>query len=194
MDRAQESLMRRPLPDSWVAKIFQAMQGNYGTRFLNQWKTGQTLEDGTDAGVKNAMAFWADKLGGFAEQPERIRRVLDSLPPEPPSLPQFVELCRLARPDDKPALPHKPTAEERDHSREMSKRLGDALGVGKIKDGIDAHWATHPRSEMHLKFIFEAAKNDQRFRPCIAQMVEDGICTENGRLLKSYATGTWQRA
>lgn len=190
MDRANESSMRRPLPDSWVAKIFQAMQGNYGTRFLNQWKTGQSLPDGTDAGVRNAMGFWADKLGGFADRPACIRRVLDSLPTEPPSLPQFIELCRMSRPDDAaPMLPHKLTPEEREHQHEMSKRLGDVICHGKLKDGIDQHWATHPRSAMHLGFIFDAAKRDPRFKPCIEQMVGDGICTADGRLLKTYRAG-----
>lgn len=170
------------------------MQGNYGSRFLNQWKTGQTLPDGTDAGLKNAMACWADKLGGFSEQPERIRRVLDSLPADPPSLPQFVELCRLSRADEKPLLTHKATPEERDHQREMSKRLGDAIGSGKLRDGIDEHWATHPRSVAHLRMIFDASKRDQRFIPCISQMVKDGICTEGGQLLRSYSGGQWQRA
>lgn len=189
MDRDQKagsSTSHRALPDSWVAKIFQTMLGNYGSRFLNQWKTGQTLPDGTDAGLKNAMAFWADKLGGFSEQPERIRRVLDSLPADPPSLPQFVELCRLSRADEKPLLPHKSTPEERDHQREMSKRLGDAIGSAKLRDGIDEHWATHPRSVTQLQWIFSAAERDPRFRPCIAQMVDDGICTADGRLLRRY--------
>ena len=193
VERANESSMRNPLPDLWVARIFQAMQGNYGTRFLNQWKTGQTLPDGTDAGVKNAMAFWADKLGGFSDQPERIKRVLDSLPTDPPSLPQFVELCRMARSDDKPALPHKPTAEEAEHQRDMAKRLGDAIGAGKMRDGIDEHWATHPRSAMQLGMIFDAAKRDPRFQPCIDQMVADGICTEGGVLLKAYrGCNSWE--
>lgn len=194
MDRANESSMRRPLPDLWVARIFQAMQGNYGTRFLNQWKTGQTLADGTDAGVKNAMAFWAEKLGGFADQPERIKRTLDALPSEPPSLPQFIELCRMARPDDKPALPHKLTADEQRHQREKSLRLGEAVGSGKLRDGIDVHWATHPRSTMQIAMIFDAAKHDQRFKPCIEQMVSDGICTSEGRLLKVYRNQRWESA
>lgn len=30
------------------------------------------------------------------------------------------------------------------------------------------------------------AERDQRFRRCIAQMVEDGICTAEGVLLRAY--------
>lgn len=170
------------------------MQGNYGSRFLNQWKTGQTLPDGTDAGLKNAMACWAEKLGWFVDHQERIRRVLDSLPADPPSLPQFVELCRLSRADEKPALPHKKTPEEREHQREMSQRIGQAIGSGKLRDGIDEHWATHPRSAAQLRMIFDAAERDPRFQRCIASMVELGVCSADGRLLKRYAgSGAWER-
>ena len=92
MDRADASLMSpQSLPERYVAKIFQEMQGNYGSRFLNQWKTGQVLADGTDAGIVNAMAMWGKKLAGFIDHPECIRRALDRLPNDPPSLPQFVE-------------------------------------------------------------------------------------------------------
>jgi hypothetical protein len=63
-----------------------------------------------------------------------------------------------------------------------------------MRDGIDEHWATHPRSPMHLKFIFDAAKNDARFRPCVAQMVADGICTADGKLLRCYEKGRWRAA
>jgi hypothetical protein len=70
------------------------MQGHYGTRFLNMWKTGQTLSDGSDAGVVNAMNHWAEKLGGYKNSPETIKRALENLPVEPPSLPQFCEILR----------------------------------------------------------------------------------------------------
>ena len=96
MPQDESSMSRPPLPDRWVAKIFQEMQGNYGSRFLNQWKTGQQSPDGEDIGIKNAMASWAKKLGGFADMPDAIKSVLEYLPPDPPSLPEFVNLCREA--------------------------------------------------------------------------------------------------
>ncbi len=168
------------------------MQGHYGTRFLNMWKTGQTLADGTDVGVKNAMACWAEKLSGFAEQPERIKRVLDTLPAEPPSLPQFVDLCRAVRVDGGvQSLPYTPTAEDRQRQREAASAVAGAL-KSKGQDGIDVHWATHPRSEMHLRFIIYAAKKDARFQVCIADMVADGVVSETGKLLKVYRDSAFQ--
>lgn len=84
--------MSSKLPDGWIQRIFATMQGNYGTRFMNQWKTGQTLPDGSDAGVVNAMNHWADKMGGTSAA--TIKRALENLPEEPPSLPQWINLLR----------------------------------------------------------------------------------------------------
>jgi hypothetical protein len=84
----------RRLPDSWIQKIFSTMQGHYGSRWMNMWKIGQTLPDGSDAGIVNAMNHWAEKLGGYKDHPETIKRALESLPMEPPTLPQFMEHLR----------------------------------------------------------------------------------------------------
>lgn len=89
-----------------MRKLFGELQGNYGTRFLDMWRSGQTDTNGDDVGLQNAMALWAEKLAGFRDRPEAIRRVLDTLPKHPPTLPEFVELCRQScpKPDHK-ALP-----------------------------------------------------------------------------------------
>ena len=84
--------MSNKLPDGWIQRIFATMQGNYGTRFMNQWKTGQALPDGSDAGVINAMNHWAEKMGGTSA--ETIKRALEQLPEEPPTLPQWMSLLR----------------------------------------------------------------------------------------------------
>jgi hypothetical protein len=103
---AGQSTLRQPLKRSWVRKLFAELQGNYGTRFLDMWRSGQADTNGDDVGLQNAMALWAEKLAGFRERPDAIRRVLDTLPKHPPTLPEFVELCRQScpKPDHK-ALP-----------------------------------------------------------------------------------------
>lgn len=88
-----------PLPDSWVERIFAAMQGRYGSLWLDRWRTGETITRGGktfDAGLLNAKAMWAADLGGFAQEPHRIARALDACKarPLPPTLPEFVEMCR----------------------------------------------------------------------------------------------------
>lgn len=118
----------RRLPDNWVQKIFSTMQGHYGTRFLNMWCTGQLLSDGQDAGLVNAMNHWAEKLGGYVDHPHTIRKVLAALPPEPPTLPQFAEMLRLAYvPPETPALEHKLTEEDRQRNLERIKKISDML-------------------------------------------------------------------
>ena len=111
------------LPLSWVNKIFMELQGHYGTRFLNMWKTGVAMPDGADQGLLNAMEVWSRKLGGFHDRPEVFKRVLDTLPANPPSLPDFVELCRKVPVETPPALPHHFTDEERQRNKDRLKEL-----------------------------------------------------------------------
>lgn len=171
------------LPDGWIAKIFDHMAAMYGSKFADLWR-------GTEP--EKVRAMWAEKLAGFADKPQAIKQALSALDdhPFPPTMPEFLALCRDAAKrigDNKPALTHKPTEEELDHQRKMATQIHHAIGAGKLHNGIDTHWATHPRSEMHLGFIFDAAKADPMFKPCIEQMVADGICTAEGRLLKRYS-------
>lgn len=130
MGMDESSTLRQQLPERWVAKIFQELQGNYGTRFLNQWKTGQTLADGTDAGVKNAMATWARKLSGFIDMPEVFKEVLESLPADPPSAPEFVSLCREAarrKGPNNPMLGYVPTEEDKARADEVIKHVAKQI-------------------------------------------------------------------
>lgn len=98
------------------------MQGHYGTRFLNMWKTGQISSDGSDLGILNAMDHWAEKLAGYADQPKTIKRALENLPPEPPSLPQFMEILRRSWvPPENPMLEHSLTPEQIARNKQRAK-------------------------------------------------------------------------
>lgn len=108
------------------------MQGHYGTRWLNTWRIGQTLPDGQDAGVVNAMATWSEGLGMFARQEgaEAIGRALKSLPADPPSLPAFRALVQQFRHPAQKALTHNASPEDRAGSRERINALADAIKTG----------------------------------------------------------------
>lgn len=120
---------RQPLPDAWVRKLFAELHGNYGSRWLSMWATGEKLEDGSDAGMAVAMRVWAGKLSGFSDRPDAIKRVLANLPVEVPTLPKFLELCRESArvPSGALALENKPTAEQWARSREAAKRIADLV-------------------------------------------------------------------
>jgi hypothetical protein len=86
--------MSNRLPDSWILKIFDTMQAHYGSRWTNLWKMGKTLPNGIDYGMANAMETWAVKLAPYQNKPEALRKVMDNLPIDPPSLPQFMDLLK----------------------------------------------------------------------------------------------------
>lgn len=92
------------------------------------WKIGQTLSDGSDAGIVNAMNHWAEKLAGYKNNPATIKRVLESLPEEPPSLPKFLEMCRHSYvPPPVVQIEHKLTEEQMAKNKERVKQLMDDL-------------------------------------------------------------------
>lgn len=129
MDTTGQSTLRQPLPMGWVRKLFAELQGSYGTRFLDMWRTGQTNLDGDDVGLQNAMSLWAEKLGGFRDRPEAIRRALDALPEHPPTLPRFVELCRACCPGPEhkalpaPGLTPEQIAERQAEAEAMARKV-----------------------------------------------------------------------
>ena len=130
----ESSTSPQALPNEVIAWIFRELQGNYGSRFLNQWKTGQTTRGGADAGVQNAMRIWARKLRGFADQVQAIESVLEHLPSDPPSLPEFVALCRASAAQPKcstPRLPHVMTPEERAVAERATNAAMKALNRDK---------------------------------------------------------------
>lgn len=176
------------MPSQVIDRLFSRLQGIYGTSFTSKFSTGAG-DDGRDRGFENAKAVWSDELSGFSDNLDALAYALRNTDPKfPPSAREFLTLCRAAPRKEAPVLAHKLTPEESEHNRQMASEATKALKP-KISDGIDVHWATHPRSEMQLKFIFDAAKKDARFAPCIAQMIEQGICTEAGNLLKRYRDG-----
>ena len=85
------TLPARPsvLPDAWITRLFEQMSGLYGVKFTDLW-------NGTD--IASVKAIWAQKLGGFADKPECIKDALNALDerPFPPTLPEFLTLCRTA--------------------------------------------------------------------------------------------------
>lgn len=170
------------LPESWISKIFAKFEARYGSLFIDRWK---------DCNMANVRDTWAEELANFEDKPECIGYALKVLATSkfPPTLPEFLEACRQAPRKEAPALRYAPTAEDEERARQAAASAAKA--IKKISDGIDKHWATHPRGHRHLKLIFEAAANDSRFGACIDQMVKDGICSADGHLLKQYRDGQW---
>lgn len=128
-----------------MRKLFAELQGNYGTRFLDMWRSGVTDTNGDDVGLQNAMDMWAEKLAGFRERPDAIRRVLDTLPKHPPTLPEFVELCRTSCPKQEvkalpaPDVPPYVIAARQAEAEAMAKRIA--------KKASGTEWAERLKAE-----------------------------------------------
>lgn len=116
-----------PLPESWIAKIFDHMSGLYGSKFADLWN---------GSNVDSVRRMWAAKLAGFADMPKAIKEALDALDskPYPPTLPEFLAMCREAgRRHAAPvaAIEYKPTAEEQKRADEMIRKAAERITTDK---------------------------------------------------------------
>lgn len=88
------------LPEPWIERLFARFEAMYGAKFADAWK-------GCD--LQNVKAVWAETLGALSRD-DLAAGVAGCMEREwPPTLPEFVKLCRQAR-SDKPG--GHPTANE----------------------------------------------------------------------------------
>ncbi len=109
------------IPTSWVERIFAVMTLHYGARFADAWRGADPAE---------LKALWAEKLSSLT--PAQIKRGMQLLEQckFPPTLPEFVALCRQAAPQAHQYRlpPPKLTPEQREQGKkrfaEIRKKLG----------------------------------------------------------------------
>ncbi|MCL4822584.1 MAG: hypothetical protein KJZ57_00070 [Anaerolineales bacterium] len=80
----------KPLPSAWVDRLFSRLAAFYGSQKLaTMW---------VDADMAEVKAVWAEQLGRFepASISAALQRLIDSGNQWPPTLPEFIELCRQA--------------------------------------------------------------------------------------------------
>lgn len=176
------------LPIEWVEKIFNRMQGIYGYGFTSKYATG--LHEGIDSGIENAKQVWADELANFRNWPEAIRYALEHLPDKAPNAVEFRDICRRAPKEQKPALEYKPTPEDQERAKKASREALEA--TKKEKDTLA--WVRLPKSQGAHSLAFEAAKTDFRLKRIILELVEQGVTTKEGKLLKKWDGYQWIKA
>jgi hypothetical protein len=75
--------------EKWVRALFQRFSTMYGSKFTTMW---------ADVPMEAVIATWREDLAGVT--PEQVRKALDHLKannPFPPTLPEFLGLCRQHR-------------------------------------------------------------------------------------------------
>ena len=183
----KESLPHEPLPDLWIERIFSRLQGMYGSLWLDRWRDGTTVEHGGrqfDGGLLTAKSAWSMALSGFRNQPKCIAAAINAChaKPLPPTLPEFLELCRedaRRRAGAGAALPYKPTAEESEAARKAAQMATGA--IRKMADSVDfMAWASNPPSPENQgpweRFLTEGARQSNRLRATLAKHVRSGVC------------------
>jgi hypothetical protein len=167
------------LPDTWVEKLFQRFEDFYGAKWAAQYG-GFPRE--------RVKKTWATELSRFAGEPDRIafaiRSQLNS--PFPPTLPEFMALCRQAPSAAKPAalLEHKPTPEQRERNADAAASMQRAVSKASGFDYLA--WAKRPRSQAALDMVRRGAMDgDSRLKSIIDDLVRQGIATADGKLLRA---------
>lgn len=111
------------LPDSWIERIFTRMSVMYGALFRERWR---------DCDLDEVKRVWAEELSSFSDNPECFGLALKAMVAEckfPPTLPEFVAICRkhYSRPK-LVALEHKLTPEDIERNRARAKEIAERLG------------------------------------------------------------------
>lgn len=175
---------RPPLRDSWVERIFDRMQGLYGSLWLDRWRSGEVIEhDGQrfDRGLLLAKATWGQELAGFGDSPERITRALEACRHRnlPPTLPEFLDLCRQQHADAPAALPAPKVPQEVAQARAQELRQAADRIASRAFDGLA--WAKTPPdrgargSLWERRIIGLAEQGHPKFLRILADHVERGV-------------------
>jgi len=80
--------------------VFKVFHGFYGNLFLSKFVNGQMDAEGVDQGVVSARGIWSYGLRDFdlSTVKTALARTMDAHPEYPPTLPQFVALCKACAP------------------------------------------------------------------------------------------------
>lgn len=84
---SQLSTSINPIPQSWIDALFVKMLSLYGSKFSEMWR---------DSDLQSVKGVWAQELGKLSR--DDIARGANALMSQewPPTLPQFIKLCRPA--------------------------------------------------------------------------------------------------
>lgn len=169
------------LPDRWVDALFDRMEAQWGSKVASLW--GNT-------NLSNVKSLWSEKLSGFADNPKAFTYALNALEesPFPPTLPEFLALCRKAPRPVLEALPE-PKADPVRVKQEINK-AHDAV-TGK-KD--DHGWAKRPSSQHALNLLIKwAREGDSQAKGYLKNLIEAGH-VEGATLIHKWNLGQWVRA
>lgn len=158
-------------PLALVERLFDRFIGAFGAqKFGAMW-------DGVEE-RESVMHMWADQLSRFHQQTvgAALQSVIDSGREWPPTLPEFVALCRDAAITRSNAvgITYQPTPTPRDVAQENLARIREMLSrIGEAGRADPLHWARHPKSVKAVELMLRGAERDNRLREIVRGHVED---------------------
>lgn len=163
------------LPKRWVQALFSKMSAFYGARFADMWRGSK---------VDEVQKAWAIEL--FKLSREQLKAGSDSLTaiPKPPTLPEFVNLCKQARAEQ---AAH--TARQIEHTEPADPKV-IAENMGRIHRMTRAARFSSAHPGWAYDFLIRgAAANGQPLAVETAADCRDAILTTVGRAYPSTQTG-----
>lgn len=164
------------LPKHWMEALFAKMIAFYGSKFALMWQGSNSAE---------VQKVWAVEL--FKLSREQLKAGSDSLSalPKPPTLPEFISLCKSARLElaavQAPRLEHVAPADQKIIDSNMAK-LRSIAGSMRMKSA-NPGWA-------YDFFIRGTAKNGQPVTVEVWGNCRDTILSSVGRAYPSTQEGT----
>lgn len=109
------------MPEPWIEKLFQKFEDYYGAKWAAQYGAFPR---------ERVKRTWAEALAGFTSIPDALGQALEAQKnsPFPPTLPEFLALCRNAANRRSAASPvaieQKLTPEEMQRNKARIEALG----------------------------------------------------------------------
>lgn len=152
--------------------VFRRLTAIWGARFLQLWR---------GADLPEVYRTWEAALRSVAR--DRVDQALIDCQnaDKPPTLPEFLALCRSHRSsvDGAPALALTFDGREtpRDVARENLAKIRAMLGsIRAGRAGRDPmFWAKHPKSRQAVQLLLRGAKRDHRLREILLNEVDTGM-------------------
>jgi hypothetical protein len=173
---------QRPvLPDAWINSLFDRLEAAYGSRWQNMWG---------NSSLQNVKTLWAEKLAGFADNPKAMAYALNALDehPFPPTLPEFLALCRKAPRPELQALPA-PAANPEKAAEFAIKAKTATSGIYDF-----TAWARKPKSSLAFAAVVEMAQRGERDFQQILKSLQDAGHAVGDKLLERWDGVAWVKA
>lgn len=168
----EPSTFKRPdwpldaLPQHWVEALFSKMAAFYGSRFASMWN---------GVNVSEVQRAWAIELGKLSR--DQLKAGSDNLTalPKPPTLPEFVSLCRQAR-SEQAASTTPRLADERPADRATVE-----ANLGAIRRAQERVMRREPTAEWAFKLLMRGKSASGAALPSeVVRCARDAIVSSAG--------------